>query len=46
MTAEELRQKNNKSETENLKTFKNLLNRWEQSIQEAKGLDIDSDGGS
>lgn len=46
MTAEELRQKNNKSETENLKTFKNLLNRWEQSIQEAKGLDVDSDGGS
>lgn len=46
MTAEELRQKNNKSETENLKTFKNLLNRWEQSIQEAKGLDVDSEGGS
>lgn len=46
MTAEELRQKNNKSETENLKTFKNLLNRWEQSIQEAKGLGVDSEGGS
>lgn len=38
MTAEELRQKNNKSESENLNMFKNLLTRWEQSIQEAKGL--------
>lgn len=47
MTAEELRQKNNKSESENLNMFKNLLTRWEQSIQEAKGLDTggDSDSG-
>lgn len=47
MTAEELRQKNNKSESENLKMFKNLLTRWEQSIQEAKGLDTggESDSG-
>ncbi|BCG66385.1 tail length tape-measure protein [Staphylococcus phage vB_SsapH-Golestan101-M] len=47
MTAEELRRKNNKSESENLNMFKNLLTRWEQSIQEAKGLDTggDSDSG-
>lgn len=47
MTAEELRQKNNKSESENLNMFKNLLTRWEQSIQEAKGLDTggESDSG-
>ncbi|AVP40437.1 tail associated lysin [Staphylococcus phage phiSA_BS1] len=43
MTAEELRQKNNKSESENLNMFKNLLTRWEQSIQEAKGLDTGGD---
>lgn len=43
MTAEELRQKNNKSESENLNMFKNLLTRWEQSIQEAKGLDNGGD---
>lgn len=46
MTAEELRQKNNKSESENLNMFKNLLTRWEQSIQEAKGLDTEGGGDS
>ena len=46
MTAEELRQKNNKSESENLNMFKNLLTRWEQSIQEAKGLDAGGDSDS
>lgn len=46
MTAEELRRKNNKSESENLNMFKNLLTRWEQSIQEAKGLDVGGDSDS
>lgn len=48
MTAEELRRKNNKSESENLNVFKSLLDRWEQTIMDAKGLDSggSSDGGS
>lgn len=44
MDAERLREKNNTSETENLQTYRGLLDRFEQLIQEAKSLDIE--GGS
>ncbi|XWX32469.1 tail associated lysin [Staphylococcus phage PG-2021_76] len=40
MDAERLREKNNTSETENLQTYRGLLDRFEQLIQEAKSLDI------
>nr|DAN11158.1 MAG TPA: Morphogenesis protein 1 hydrolase [Herelleviridae sp.] len=49
--SEKLREKNNESETKNLKTYKSLLDRFEQLIQEAKSLDLeggssgDSEGG-
>lgn len=47
MEAERLREKNNTSETENLQTYRGLLDRFEQLIQEAKSLDIGgSSGGS
>lgn len=51
MDAERLREKNNTSETENLQTYRGLLDRFEQLIQEAKSLDIgggseDSDSSS
>ena len=44
MDAERLREKNNTSETENLQTYRGLLDRFEQLIQEAKSIDIE--GGS
>ncbi len=47
MTAEMLREKNNKTETENLKVYRSLLDRAERVLQDAKGLDKgDSEGGS
>lgn len=48
MSAEMLREKNNKTETENLKVYRSLLDRAERVLQDAKGLDKggDSEGGS
>lgn len=47
MTTEQLREKNNASETKNLKTYKSLLDRAEQLINDAKSLDGGgSDSGS
>ncbi|WAX23299.1 putative tail protein [Staphylococcus phage vB_SauM_VL10] len=39
MSTEQLREKNNKSETKNLKTYSNLLDRAQQIIEDAKALD-------
>lgn len=44
MDAERLREKNNDSESKNLKIYKGLLDRAEQLIQDAKSLDLE--GGS
>ncbi len=49
MTAEQLREKNNQSETKNLKIYSDLLDRAQKIIESAKGINIDggtSDGGS
>ncbi|MGI4667810.1 phage tail tip lysozyme, partial [Klebsiella pneumoniae] len=49
MTAEQLREKNNQSETKNLKIYSDLLDRAQKIIESAKGINIDggtSDSGS
>ncbi|XWX29638.1 tail associated lysin [Staphylococcus phage PG-2021_87] len=49
MTAEQLREKNNQSETKNLKVYSDLLDRAQKIIESAKGINIDggtSDSGS
>ena len=49
MTAEQLREKNNQSETKNLKIYSDLLDRAQKIIESAKGINIDggtSEGGS
>lgn len=46
LTPEELREKNNNTETKNLKVYGNLLDRAQQIIEDAKALDSgDSSGG-
>lgn len=48
MSAERLREKNNTTETKNLSVYRNLLERAEQVLNDAKSLDInggDSEGG-
>lgn len=44
MTAEQLREKNNQSETKNLEVYKNLLDRAQKIIESAKGLNLDGGG--
>ena len=49
MTAEQLREKNNQSETKNLKIYSDLLDRAQKIIESAKGINIDGgteDGGN
>ena len=49
MTAEQLREKNNQSETKNLKVYSDLLDRAQKIIESAKGINIDGgteDGGN
>lgn len=41
MTAEQLREKNNQSETKNLKVYSDLLDRAQKIIESAKGISID-----
>ena len=41
MTAEQLREKNNQSETKNLKIYSDLLDRAQKIIESAKGISID-----
>lgn len=48
MSAERLREKNNTTETKNLSVYRNLLERAEQVLNDAKSLDVgggDSEGG-
>lgn len=48
MSAERLREKNNTTETKNLSVYRNLLERAEQVLNDAKSLDLnggDSEGG-
>lgn len=46
MDAEVLREKNNATETENLQTYTNVLNRFEQLINEAKSINLSGGGSS
>lgn len=41
MTAEQLREKNNQSETKNLKIYSDLLDRAQKIIESAKGISLD-----
>ncbi|VEV88518.1 tail length tape-measure protein [Staphylococcus phage Stab23] len=41
MTAEQLREKNNQSETKNLKVYSDLLDRAQKIIESAKGISLD-----